>query len=619
MPTHPKRKISASRAESPPDPEPDQSESADHDVASFIALCETENIDIPSTLATLPKMQAFIRHASLAFDCTHLPRAQVREHVASLLWLRAHHNSPDDMRLLPHILWCQLWALYNIPSHFHSAANNYIRLSQWSTCNSPSTSSNFSHEQMPGTDDSGASAGADPPRRHTRHRGSPSTAAQAPPPKSAARRQRDTFPLDTRRPPDDDGEMIDEPRLDLTSQYSAGSPSHHGSHHHHHPSHSHHSLEHLGHSVSFRQQLSEELHHRSDVFQVIDLTRLLQESARLLKITACAKKNSQNSRDNENSPEFSILTRFHLVTGAPVDMLQRGILLSQSSVLPSLIPDSALVKSNAEVITGKLFTAFDSSKSSWGLDCEIGGSIISKFREFILERYRYRLEIAHRDYSDCPILLSHCLQQSQELTSSGLDKNFFAQVDLHIAHISRHPDGRLNFLVFNRAHLQLLYPSVREFIYLLPHASSSTIAAEIEDICTGGIVSQSPPAVPSSMRAKLPRTVVPPTPTLPISSKRPAWVGLPFDKDVLGTDLGLDPPPRNPCYICGAPHYAVNCPQQYFATCKERCPGFNHKGEKIPSAWTGTILTPATRKDWEAYITRHRLIRSRYASSDVKF
>jgi hypothetical protein len=170
MPTHPKRKISPSRAESPPDPEPDQSESADHDVASFIALCETENIAIPSTLATLPKMQAFIRHASLAFHCTHLPRAQVREHFASLFWLRAHHNSPDDMHLLPHILWCQLWALYNIPSHFHSAANNYIRLSQWSTCNSPATSSNFSHERMTGTDDSGASAGADPPHRNTLQR-----------------------------------------------------------------------------------------------------------------------------------------------------------------------------------------------------------------------------------------------------------------------------------------------------------------------------------------------------------------------------------------------------------------------------------------------------------------
>jgi hypothetical protein len=85
----------------------------------------------------------------------------------------------------------------------------------------------------------------------------------------------------------------------------------------------------------------------------IDLTCLLQERARMIEITACAKRNSRNSRDDENSPEFSILTRFHLVTGAPVDMLQHGILQSQSSVFPPLIPDSALIKSNAEGIPGK--------------------------------------------------------------------------------------------------------------------------------------------------------------------------------------------------------------------------------------------------------------------------
>ena len=98
------------------------------------------------------------------------------------------------------------------------------------------------------------------------------------------------------------------------------------------------------------------------------------------------------------------------------------------------------------------------------LTMKLEAQLYLNFKTIILERYRYRLETAHRDYLDCPILLSHCIQHSQVLTSSGLDKNFFDQVDLHIAHISRRPDGGLNFLVFNRAHLQLLYPSVALFL-----------------------------------------------------------------------------------------------------------------------------------------------------------
>jgi hypothetical protein len=140
-------------------------------------------------------------------------------------------------------------------------------------------------------------------------------------------------------------------------------------------------------------------------------------------------------------------------------MLQRGILLSQSSVFPPLIPDSALIKSNAEGIPGKLLPASIVLNLPGVLTMKLEAQLYLNFK-----RYRYRLETAHRDYLACPILLSHCIQHSQVLTSSGLDKNFFDQVDLHIAHISRHPDGGLNFLVFNRAHLQLFYSSVALFL-----------------------------------------------------------------------------------------------------------------------------------------------------------
>jgi hypothetical protein len=626
MVTHRKTKISAAaaeRSESLPESEPDQSSSADP-VSSFIELCALENITMPLSLATLSQKKAFLRNASIALEGTHFAGAQVREHVASLLWLQAHHDSPDDMSILPHALWCQIWALFNIPPHFHPAANNFVRLLEWSKCNSPIASSAVGQHDGRLANDDERGASADTELRHLSRPRSTGFAAEELRPQFAAERSRSRtqarggFLLDTRRPLDDD-EFEDhtdfrEPHLDLVSQGSMA--SHHSSHHRHHTSQSHHSSRHF---VSFRQQYSEELKLYPDVYQATDLTRLLKEAARITKVAACAKKESEISRDNENSPEFACLTRFHLVPEAPVDLLQRGILLAQSSVLPPLIPDSALTKANVEVITGKLLTAFENSKTSWGADREIGWSIISKLRDFILERYRHRLEIVNRDYAHCPILLSHCTQQSQELSSSGSGKNYFDQLDLHITHISQTPAGVLNFTVFNRAHLQLLYPSIRSFIQLLPHASSRIIADEIDDICNSGVASSSPTVAPPAKRARINPTVVITTPRALASPIRTSWVGLPFDKDVVGSDLGLDPPPRNPCRICGAPHYSVNCPQQYFITCKERCPGFNNKGERIPSAWSGTILTPATRREWDAYNLRHGLIRSKYASSEVKF
>ena len=96
-------------------------------------------------------------------------------------------------------------------------------------------------------------------------------------------------------------------------------------------------------------------------------------------------------------------------------------------------------------------------------------------------------------------------------------------------------------------------------------------------------------------------------------------MGLPFDKDVVGDDLGLAPAPPNACRVCSGPHFAVNCPTQYYLTCREHCPGFNNKGERIPSAWNGTKLSAAARSDWTTYIVRHGLIRSRFATADVKF
>ena len=423
MVSHSKHKIV--RNESPPDPEPSLSDHSANDAdasaptTTFLALCTAENISIPSDLK---QMCSSLRKAALAIDCTHLPRSAVQEHIASLLWLQAHATSADALRALPHPLWCQLWLLYNIPPHFHPSATNYIRLAEWAQCNSfsSSTAAGGAHSISPATN-----------LLLTSHTARP-------------------FSLDTRRPlegldPIADAEIPPQ-QLDLdvdtSDMHSLASRRSHSSHHQHHQRH------HI--TFSIRRQLSEELQHFPDVFAAIDLTRFLTESTRVAKVTACAKKNSIDTQDNENSPEFSILASFHLVPGTDVDLLKRGILLSQASVLPSSIQDSEMVTTNLECIRDKLVAAFDSSRSSWGSDLEIGGSIITKFRKFILDRYKSRLEIVQRDYPQCQILLSHCRQQFHDLTSSGTSVNYFTQLDLHIANASRTSSSAMDFSIFNR-------------------------------------------------------------------------------------------------------------------------------------------------------------------------
>ena len=85
-------------------------------------------------------------------------------------------------------------------------------------------------------------------------------------------------------------------------------------------------------------------------------------------------------------------------------------------------------------------------------------TIISTFRQYILNRYTTRLETAHRDYSLCPILISHYWQQLQALTSFGTTASYFTQLELQIANLSQTSyihSAISHLLVFRRSSLHL--------------------------------------------------------------------------------------------------------------------------------------------------------------------
>ena len=601
--------------DSPPDPEPFPSyqNSQFASSISFIQLCTDENIRLPTSLSAL---QARIRDENVAIDCTHFPRAVLKENVAALLWLEAHVSSPSALQSLSPALWAHLWSLYNIPPSFLSDASNYIRLARWTDPNFRVTRSL-----------SGASTAAASISRHASTpnaarpiliRGQDSSVLQpdrtSNPARSSAACQ---FSVNTRRPSDSDNihETEDADSI-LTVNDSVSQHSHRSTHHHH----SHHSSE------SFRHQIATELSQHTAVFNAIDLTRLLSDTLKLAKISACAKKDSRDSSNNEESPEFSILAIFNLSMDSNTNLLKRGILLSQASYLPSSCSDSALTTVNLDCLRDKLFLAFEKSRSSWSQNIEIGGSVLTLFRDFIITRYQSRLETAQRDYSTCPILLSNCDRQFHELTDYAFGKkNFFNLIDLHITKISRTSPTSADFLIFNRSHLEVLYPSIRAYVLLKPYTSYKAIMTEIDELMTDSThQTPSSPLPPSSKRMRI-------TPTSPtgfstrssfVSKLLPpttSWMGLPIDKEVVGEDLGIVDFPAFPCRICAGKHRAINCPLQYFLKYNEPCPGFNKDGSRISSAWTGNKLNSPTRLLWKSYIDRHGLIRSKAMTEDVKF
>ena len=45
----------------------------------------------------------------------------------------------------------------------------------------------------------------------------------------------------------------------------------------------------------------------------------------------------------------------------------------------------------------------------------------------------------------------------------------------------------------------------------------------------------------------------------------------------------------------------------YLLALGETCPGFDDAGVRIPSAWSGSDITPATKASWKVFISKHKL------------
>ena len=95
------------------------------------------------------------------------------------------------------------------------------------------------------------------------------------------------------------------------------------------------------------------------------------------------------------------------------------------------------------------------------------------------------------------------------------------------------------------------------------------------------------------------------------------FLGIPGATVIVGQDIGFDPAPGPPICTCsiatffpGTVHRGFECPLRYIAR-YGRCPGWTLPGVRIPAAWNGNCLTPATRAEWLTYITQFDLTAAR--------
>ena len=106
--------------------------------------------------------------------------------------------------------------------------------------------------------------------------------------------------------------------------------------------------------------------------------------------------------------------------------------------------------------------------------------------------------------------------------------------------------------------------------------------------------------------------------------QQPPFLGRPVAPVVVGDDRGIVDLVRRPCPCAVAvafpasPHRSWECPLKYHAQLGS-CPGWTAAGTRIPGAWNGNNLAPATVTEWRNFIQTHALASAHTAPGVVQF
>ena len=83
---------------------------------------------------------------------------------------------------------------------------------------------------------------------------------------------------------------------------------------------------------------------------------------------------------------------------------------------------------------------------------------------------------------------------------------------------------------------------------------------------------------------------------------------IPFSVAIVGANtLGALDLHYISCSACGRRgHLAWECPVLFYKKFRERCPGFDEEGDRLPECWDGELcISESTRAAWRVYVARH--------------
>jgi hypothetical protein len=375
--------------------------------------------------------------------------------------------------------------------------------------------------------------------------------------------------------------------------------------------------------------------------------------------------------DNFTLARFNHHWRFLWFDGQPFDAAARGRALQLGARSIRFAPDgSAVMSHNMDQGTTQRIMRTDFQKRwttiKWDSPSELPASALSALWDGV--DYVFKLRWERLQHCPCPEVVEHSQRQMGELVF------YRGQVsDAITQSTSGQPEDRQGS-ARNKEYLRFFFPFWAEHLLGLGAISGSTASSWVEQILKGKSLDSPAAAAPADGQAApagaavalpaaagghpaaAPLAWTPPPPYYPPQSQAlpppangrfvvpalpagrgakaprltpaaPArrFLGLPVSAVVVGDDIGFPVGfTGKPC-LCllnasfpGKPHASWECPLAYCAAFGA-CPGWTPAGQRIPTAWTGNVLTMVTKAEWKAFIAANSLSKARNAAGDVAF